>query len=187
MSILTIIFIALGLSADAFAVAVSEGLAHTKIRVRFALLVALCFGIFQAGMTFGGYFAGSLFADFVASFSHWLAFALLVFVGGRMVFGAISNWKKENESKKTTNFWGLVLLGVATSIDALAIGVNFALDGGVNVGLAASLIGLITFAISLVGVYFGKLLGKYLTKYAELAGGVILIAIGINILVGGLI
>jgi len=188
MNILTIVFIALGLAMDAFAVSVSEGLAQAKIRIRFALSVALCFGIFQAGMTLGGYFAGSLFADFVASFSHWLAFGLLTFVGGRMAYGSLVNWKKESDkAKRKTGFFGLILLGFATSIDALAVGVNFALGENINILTAAALIGLITFWISLAGVYFGKLLGKYLTKYAELAGGVILIAIGIHILIGGLL
>jgi len=204
MNILTIVFIALGLAMDAFAVSVSEGLAQAKIRVRFALSVALCFGIFQAGMTLGGYFAGSLFADFVASFSHWLAFGLLTFVGGRMAYSSLANWKREkarmgiagsadpndghhHARRAPLNFFGLILLGFATSIDALAVGVNFALGENINILTAAALIGLITFWISLAGVYFGKLLGKYLTKYAELAGGVILIAIGIHILIGGLL
>jgi len=184
-------FIALGLSMDAFAVAVTEGLRKGRdIHAAFALSVAACFGIFQAAMAFFGYIAGSLFAELVAGFSNWLAFGLLVFIGGRMVFGSIRGRKNEGgESEISKNaplgFWTLIFLGIATSIDSLAVGVNFALDGGVNIAFAAGIIGITTFLVSLAGVCFGKLLGRFLAKYAELAGGIILIGIGIHILISG--
>jgi len=186
MDIISIIFIALGLSMDTFAVGVCEGLSQAKLRLSFALSVALCFGLFQAGMAFIGYFAGSLFADFVYSFSNLLAFGLLAIVGGKMIYNAIFQ-KKDNENdagERKTGFWGLILLGIATSIDALAIGVNFAIAQNVDIWFAAGIIGLTTFFVSLFGVCFGKLLGKYLAKYAELSGGIILIIIGIRLLFG---
>ena len=181
-------FIALGLSMDAFAVAVCKGLAQTKFRLFLALSVAICFGFFQAAMTTVGYFAGSLFVGHVADFSHWIAFVLLTIIGGKMVYGALSRDKRDDgcETKKSSDgFFGLILLGIATSIDALAVGVNFGIGEDVNILFAAGIIGLTTFFISFFGVCFGKLLGKYLAKYAELAGGIILIVIGIQILLGG--
>jgi len=174
-------FIALGLSMDAFAVAVTEGL--RKNRASYALAVAVCFGVFQTGMAIIGYFAGSLFADYVVGFSNWIAFGLLFFIGGRMFWSGIQN-KSEEEEKTATGFWSLIMLGVATSIDSLAVGVNFALSGSVNIWFASGVIGITTFLISLTGVYFGKLLGKFLAKYAEIAGGIILIVIGVSVLLG---
>ena len=191
MDIISIVFIALGLSMDTFAVGVCEGLSRTKLRISFALSLALCFGFFQAGMAFVGYFAGSFFADFVYSFSNFIAFGLLAVIGGKMICNVIFP-KKCNcydrecscDTRKRTGFFGLILLGIATSIDALAVGVNFAFLGNVDILFAAGIIGVTTFFVSFFGVYFGKLLGKYLAKYAELAGGIILIVIGIRILFG---
>ena len=187
MDFISIIFIALGLSMDTFAVGVCEGLKQVKLKITFALAVALCFGIFQAGMTLGGYFMGSLFADFVQGVSDYIAFTLLAFIGGKMIYGSLFG-KKDCSSDgcktKNTTFWGLVLLGLATSIDALAVGVNFAITDSADIIFAGGIIGVTTFLVSFTGVYFGKFLGKYLAKYAELAGGIILILIGIRILLG---
>ncbi|MCL2838457.1 MAG: manganese efflux pump MntP family protein [Oscillospiraceae bacterium] len=185
MDIITIMLIALGLSMDAFAVATCQGL--RKSNITFALSVALCFGFFQLAMVSVGYFTGELFAnlEFVTTFSNWIAFGLLSIIGGRMVYSGIRNKGDcaENDNvKRSLGFWGLIILGIATSIDALAVGVHFGIDKSVDIWIAAGIVGLTTFLISFAGVYFGKLLGKYLAKYAELAGGIILIGIGIKIL-----
>ena len=185
MDIITITLIALGLSMDAFAVAACQGL--QKNNITFALSIALCFGFFQLAMVYAGYFTGELFAnfEFVTTFSNWIAFGLLGIIGGRMVYGALRNkddCDDNNNAKRSLGFWGLILLGIATSIDALAVGVHFGIDKSVDILIASGIVGLTTFLISFTGVYFGKLLGKYLAKYAELTGGIILIGIGVKIL-----
>ena len=177
MNLINIILVALGLSMDAFAVSAAKGL--RKSNLTFALSISLCFGLFQAGMAIIGYFAGGLFTGFVVNFHHWIAFGILNVIGINMVCDAV--FGKKN-GVVLISFWGLMLLGVATSIDALAIGVNFAFTGLDNIFLAAGIIGLTTFLVSFIGVFFGKLLGSFLVKYAEIIGGLILIVIGTRIL-----
>ena len=186
MDLLAILFLAFGLSMDAFAVSVSAGISTPEAKFTHSLKVALCFGFFQAFMPYLGYLAASLFAKYILAFDHWVAFAVLSLIGGNMIFEALSSKESDNAYPKHTKFWGLIVLGFATSIDALAVGVNFALIPDFNVLSACLLIGIVTFIVSLIGVSFGKVFGSYLSKYAQITGGIILIGIGVKILADAL-
>ena len=177
MSFLELLLIAVGLSMDAFAVSICKGLSLKKLNVRHAALVGLYFGGFQALMPMIGWALGYRFEHFIESIDHWIAFVLLVIIGLSMIREA----NKAEELNDDLGFRTMVLLAVATSIDALAVGVTFAFLQ-VRILPAASLIGVTTFLISAVGVYIGHIFGlKYRAK-AEIAGGVILIGIGLKIL-----
>ena len=184
MSTIELILIAIGLAMDAFAVAVCRGLKMKKLNYAHGTVIALFFGGFQALMPFIGWVLGSRFERYIVSVDHWIAFALLGFIGGRMIWEAV----KEDDKKDCSCCGGnkldlkeLTVMAVATSIDALAIGITFAFLR-VNIALSAGLIGVITFAISFVGVIIGHVFGARLKNRAEIAGGVILILIGIKIL-----
>jgi len=180
LDIPSLLLIALGLSPDCFAVALSgSSTARTSSPVPM-LRLALAFGLFQAGMPVLGWLAGRTVVDFIASYDHWVAFALLAFIGGRMVW---ESFHDETQRKRTDITRGAMLLGlaVATSIDALAMGLVFAF-AKVNLLLACSVIGIVAFAMTILGYTLGKKMGSYLGKYAELAGGTILVAIGLRIL-----
>lgn len=182
MGFLELFFIAVGLSADAFSVSVCKGLNMRKLNLKHAYIIALFFGVFQAAMPLLGYLLGTGFSEYIESFDHWIAFGLLAFIGGKMVIEALSE-KDDGEEKKTDtlSIGELVVLAIATSIDALAVGITFAFLK-VNVLPSVLLIGVTTFALSLGGVLLGNRFGaKYKTK-AEIAGGVILILIGLKIL-----
>lgn len=183
MGILELFLIGVGLSMDAFAVAVCQGLCMPKINWRYAAIIALFFGGFQALMPFAGWLLGSQFAGYIQSFDHWIAFILLALIGGNMVREALSPEEEEVSCAITTkpDYKQLFLMAVATSIDALAVGVSFAFLS-VNIGAAVSFIGVITFALSMVGVKVGSLFGAKYKSKAELAGGVILILMGLKIL-----
>jgi len=190
-----LLLLAVGLSTDAFAVAACAGLtmdkSKSKTNIKQALIIGLYFGGFQAAMPITGYFAASLFAEKIAAYSHWVAFGVLVFLGGRMIAGSL---KKEPASEKKENpgsydFSGpakMLPLALATSIDALAAGVSFAFLQ-VKIIPAAALIGATTFIISLAGVKTGNIFGAKLKSKAQLAGGVILALIGVKILLENLI
>lgn len=171
--------LALGLSMDAFAVAICKGLAMPRITVRKAAIVGLWFGGFQALMPLLGYLLGVQFKDKITSLDHWIAFILLAFIGINMIREALS--QKEERPDASLSFKNMVVLASATSIDALAIGVTFAFLN-VQIVPAVSFIGIITFLLSVLGVKLGNVFGiKYKAK-AELFGGVILILIGLKIL-----
>ncbi len=177
MSFLELLLIAVGLSMDAFAVSICKGLSLKKLNARHAALVGLYFGGFQALMPMIGWALGYRFEHFIESIDHWIAFVLLVIIG----LGMIREANKAEELNDDLSFKTMVLLAIATSIDALAVGVTFAFLQ-VRILPAASLIGVTTFLISAVGVYIGHIFGlKYRAK-AEIAGGVILIGIGLKIL-----
>lgn len=180
LDIPSLLLIALGLSPDCFAVALSgSSTARTSSPVPM-LRLALAFGLFQAGMPVLGWLAGRTVVDLIASYDHWVAFALLAFIGGRMVW----EYFHHNEGKESTDITrGPLLLGLAlaTSIDALAMGLVFAF-AKVNLLLACPIIGIVAFAMTATGYTLGRKVGSYLGKYAELAGGTILVAIGIRIL-----
>ena len=173
--------LAVGLSMDAFAVSVCKGLSLGKIKAKHMCLAGIWFGGFQALMPLVGYFLGSLFADVITKYSHWIAFALLAFLGAKMI-------KESFESEELDDNMGwktMLVLAVATSIDASAVGVTFAfLD--VNILLAVILIGVTTFAFSAAGVKIGSVFGEKYKSKAEIAGGIILILIGLKILLDGL-
>lgn len=179
MSIFTIITLAIGLSMDAFAVAICKGLAMKKLSMKKALIIGGYFGFFQALMPVIGYFLGVSFKDYITSIDHWIAFVLLALIGGNMIHEALG--KEENDANDSTSFKVMIVLAIATSIDALAVGVTFAFLS-VNIIFAALTIGIITFGFSIVGVKIGNVFGiKYKSK-AEFAGGLVLILLGLKIL-----
>ena len=183
MSVLELFILAVGLSMDAFAVAICTGLTMPRATVKKALIVGLYFGIFQAGMPVIGYYVANLFADKITAYDHWIAFALLCFLGGKMI---LESFKKEeassNESEASLGPKKMLPLAVATSIDALAVGVSFAFLR-VSIVPAVSFIGVTTLVISMAGVKIGNAFGQRFKSKAELAGGVILVLIGVKILV----
>ncbi len=180
MSLIELFLIAVGLSMDAFAVAVCKGLSMQKLNPRHALIIALYFGGFQALMPFLGYSLGVYFQDAIVSYDHWIAFILLGIIG----FNMIKESRDEEEEcvSASVDFKEMVVLAVATSIDALAVGVTFAFLQ-VAILPAVSFIGVTTFVLSLVGVKVGNLFGAKYKSKAEFAGGLILILIGAKILI----
>lgn len=180
MSLIELFILAVGLSMDAFAVSICKGLATKEVSVKQMGLAGLWFGGFQAFMPLVGYLLGSTFAKAITSFDHWIAFGLLAFIGGNMIKEAFS---KEEEEDVSDSFGvkTMFIMAIATSIDALAVGVTFAFLS-VQIVPAVSFIGIVTFLFSFVGVKLGNLFGAKYEKKAELAGGVILILIGIKIL-----
>lgn len=180
MTLLELFLIATGLSMDAFAVAICKGLSMEKMNPRHALIIGLYFGGFQALMPLGGYILGARFQDAITAYDHWIAFVLLAVIGGNMIKDALSS--AEDSCDASIAFKDMVVLAVATSIDALAVGVTFAFLQ-VSVLPAVSFIGVITFLLSIAGVYAGHIFGCRYKSKAELAGGLILIAIGLKILI----
>lgn len=184
---LFIFFIAVSLALDAFAVAVSSGISVPGFGWRHAVKIGLYFGVFQFVMPLLGWALGSSVSAYIVSIDHWVAFGLLALIGGRMVHGALAQAKGEAGSKPVIALTAprLTLLAVATSIDALAVGVSMAFMD-VNIWLAATVIGVVAFCLSVIGGLAGKGLGKLFSRRAELAGGVVLIAIGVKLLWEGL-
>lgn len=179
MTFAELIIIAIGVSMDAFAVSVSKGLSAPDLRLRNALSSALWFGGFQALMPVIGYYVGVSFADFVTSVDHWIAFVLLGIIGGNMIRESFE--KDEEKVKPDFSVKSMFPLAIATSIDALAIGVSFAFLK-VNIWSSVLLIGLTTAVFSAAGVYIGKFFGSRYKSKAEFTGGFILIAMGLKIL-----
>lgn len=184
MGIFELLLIALSLSMDAFAVSLCKGLCMKKMNYRYAAVIAAFFGGFQAAMPILGWAVGRRFQQDIAAFDHWIAFVLLVFIGGKMVVEAV----RDNEEYSCgpnagrLNIRELLALSVATSIDALAVGVTFAFLK-VSILFSAALIGCTTFLLSFVGVALGNRFGLKYKNKAEIAGGVVLILIGSKILV----
>ena len=185
MGIGELFLLAVGLSMDAFAVSVCKGLAMKKATLRAEATCGLWFGGFQALMPTVGFFLGALFADAIEAFDHWVAFALLAIIGINMLKEALEkkdesgdNPEKDADLSVKTMF----LMAVATSIDALAVGISLAMVGSVNIWLAAAFIGICTCLLSALGVKVGNVFGSRYEKKAELAGGVILILLGVKIL-----
>lgn len=183
MSLLELFLIGIGLSMDAFAVAICRGLAMSKLNWRNAAIIALFFGGFQAAMPFLGWVLGSQFAALIQNVDHWIAFVLLALIGGNMLREALTGGEDEgvDGSGDTIQYRQLFLLAIATSIDALAVGVTFAFLS-VSILPAISIIGVTTFVLSLGGVVVGNYFGVRYQKRAEITGGVILILLGIKIL-----
>ncbi len=183
-----LVVIAVGLAMDAFAVAVCKGLNMRKLDYKQTALIALFFGGFQAGMPLIGWFIGSRFAHYIESIDHWVTFILLAIIGGKMVFEAIKGEDECDEcGDNKLNLKELTALAIATSIDALAVGVAFALEYERNtVFLAVTLIGVITAGLSAVGVFIGHKFGAKYKNKAELAGGLVLVFMGIKFLLEGL-
>lgn len=179
MSLLELFLLAVGLSMDAFAVSVCKGLSVRRGSMKQALTVGIWFGGFQALMPFLGYLLGITFFSLITSIDHWIAFVLLAFIGFNMIREARSD--EENESNDRFDFKTMLPLAVATSIDALAVGVTFAFLR-VNIVPAVSFIGCITFLLSAIGLKAGNIIGAKNRSRAEFAGGLVLILMGIKIL-----
>lgn len=184
MGIIEIILIAVGLAMDAFAVAICKGLALGKLKLKHYVIIGAWFGGFQALMPTVGYFLGTTFSRYIQKFDHWIAFILLVIIGGNMVKESLCDCEEEQEAD--LKFMTMLMLAVATSIDALAVGVTFAFYS-VNIWLTAFIIGAITFIISVLGVKIGNIFGTKYKRKAEMAGGAILILLGLKLLVEGLV
>ncbi len=176
----SIILISLGLAMDAFAVSITKGITIQCLKLRHAVKIAVFFGGFQALMPLLGWLAGIGLKQYVESFDHWIAFALLSFIGTKMIYEAI--WIKEVEKKcDPLNLVVLLGLAIATSIDALAVGISFAFLH-ISIISPALIIGVITFVLSLAGVFIGNRIGDRLGSKMEVLGGIILIGMGIKIL-----
>ena len=180
MSILELIIIGFGLAMDAFAVSVGKGLTLNRVEPRHALKAGVWFGGFQALMPIIGYLLGQSFSSIVVSIDHWIAFGLLVLIGLNMIREAI--WGEEESQDSNFGVRHMFIMAVATSIDALAVGITMAFLG-INIWLAATIIGVITFLLSASGIYLGRTVGGKLGDKAGILGGIVLIAIGIKILV----
>jgi putative Mn2+ efflux pump MntP len=183
MSLLEIVLIAVGLATDAFAVSITLGLSIKKLKPTKIIIPGMYFGFFQFAMPLIGYFAGIYFTKKIEKFDHWIAFALLGLIGAKMIKDSFS--KEHCEEKTDKNTFGLIkmlVLAVATSIDALAIGVTFALFK-VNIYTAVLIIGIITFFIAMCGVIIGNIFGIKFRSKAEFIGGAVLIIIGIKIVI----
>ncbi len=190
MGILEVLLTGVGLSMDAAAVGMTNGLNEPKMRLTKILLIALFFGVFQGVMPLIGYFAGTLFAEAVASIAPYVALVLLGFIGGKMIYEALKKSKEEEETVKNLGVGALTVQAIATSIDALAVGISLlALNGigalKVNIFAACAIIAACTFVISLAAVFIGKKFGAVLADKAELIGGIILVAIGLKIFIEG--
>lgn len=181
MDLLTITAVALGLSFDTFAVSLSFGVVKNKILFRQAVRVALVFAVFQAGFLVAGYFLGSVISDLVKAADHWIALILLAFLGIRMIVEGVRR-KEGDEVRDYTKTLTLVATAIGTSIDAFAIGISFAfLD--MRIWLSGVIIGAVTFIASMTAIRIGKSAGPRLGQKVEIAGGLILIAIGVKIFV----
>lgn len=181
MSFWEIFLLAVGVSMDAFAVSIGKGLSAKRVSWREALTVGLWFGGFQALMPVIGYYLGISFADLVTKIDHWIAFGLLLLIGGNMIREALQGGD-DKPADASFGFKTMLLLAIATSIDALALGISFAFLS-TNLWRAILVIGLTTFAFSAVGLLIGKKVGTRFHTGAEILGGVILIAIGLKILI----
>ena len=180
MDIFELLLIAVGLSMDAFAVSICKGLSVQRLKPRHYLLTGAWFGGFQALMPSIGFLLGSAFDQYISAFDHWIAFVLLAFIGGNMVRESLSGDEECHDD--SFGLRTMFLLAVATSIDALAVGVTFALLPDVHILSAVSLIGAATFLLSALGLKVGNVFGLRYKARAELAGGVILILMGLKIL-----
>lgn len=184
MGIIELLLIAVGLSMDAFAVSICKGLGMRRVNMKHALIIALFFGGFQALMPLIGWAFGSLFEQYISQWDHWIAFALLGFIGVKMLIDAFKSDDEEDEEcdcEPSLRIKEVFVLAIATSIDALAVGITFAFLQ-VNIVPAIVLIGVVTFLFSLGGVGIGSKFGSKYRKPATIVGGLVLIAIGFKIL-----
>lgn len=180
MDILSILFIAIGLAMDAFAVSVASGCVIKKLKLKHAVKIGIFFGGFQAIMPVVGWLSGLTVKNYIQSFDHWVAFGLLSVIGGKMIWESFQLEKEEySDPLKSSR---LLLLAIATSIDALAVGITFAVLK-ISIILPVIIIGVITFILSVAGVYLGNKTGHLFEKKIELLGGFILIGIGVKILI----
>lgn len=181
MGIAELFILAIGLSMDAFAVSICKGLATQKLKLKHNLIAGLWFGGFQALMPLIGYFLGTTFEKYVTAIDHWIAFILLGAIGGNMIKEAFSG--EEEGADSSFDIKTMFIMAVATSIDALAIGITFALLPEVNITAAVTFIGITTFILSAIGVKLGNVFGAKYKSKAEFTGGIILVLLGAKILI----
>jgi len=181
MSIITILFIAFGLSMDAFAISITSGLIIKRLKITHALRIAFFFGLFQAIMPIIGWLAGITLKNFIAGTDHWIAFGLLSFIGCKMIYESTKMERNEKEFDPL-NTYVLLLLSIATSVDALAVGLSLSLLK-ILIVTPAVIIGIVTFLLCLIGVYIGDKFGHFFERKIEVFGGLVLIGIGIKILI----
>ena len=182
MSLIELFILAVGLSMDAFAVSICKGLSLRKIKAKHMCIAGLWFGGFQALMPLIGYFLGSFFSEMIEQYDHWVAFILLAIIGGNMIK---ESFGKDENVDSAMDFKSMLLLAIATSIDALAVGVTFAFLQ-VQILPAVSFIGVVTFIFSAAGIKIGSLFGTKYRSKAELFGGIVLVFIGLKILLEGI-
>ena len=186
MDFITLLIIAIGLSFDTFAVSVSTGLTICEIRLWQAVRVAIVLAIFQAAMPLIGWILGTQVASYINEYDHWIAFGLLTILGGKMIY---ESFKEKEEEKKFNPLKLTVLIGmaIATSIDALVVGVSFAFFKDLNIYWTILIIGAVTFLVAMIGMLFGKKVGNRFGTKMEIIGGLILIGIGLKILISHVI
>ena len=185
MNLVTIYFLAVGLGVDAFSVAIGIGAANDKKSWAPVLRLAAAFGIFQFVMPIIGWLAGQTVVEIIASFDHWIAFVLLALVGGKMIWEGLEEESDEGKVDQTRG-WPLLLLSIATSIDALAVGFSFSVLKN-PILFPAVIIGIVCFIMTIIGMIFGKVLARIFGKKVEIFGGLVLIAIGVKILIDHLV
>lgn len=191
MNLLIVLTYAISLSMDAFAVAICKGITLGKAKTSDALKVGAYFGLFQGLMPLIGYFLANSFSEYIEAYDHWIAFGLLFYIGGKMIWESVHDDENNECACNALSFKNMIAMAVATSIDALAVGIAFSCDGmglmsnGIILGIFASciLISLTTFFLSFCGVKLGKMLENNLQNRAEIAGGIVLILLGVKILI----
>jgi len=181
MDLITIIFVAIGLGVDAFSVAIGIGAANTKRSWAPVLRLAAAFGLFQFAMPIAGWLAGLTVVNVIGGIDHWIAFFLLAYIGGKMIWEGCKNETEEEKSDQTSGL-PLLLLSIATSIDALAVGFSFSILK-VPILFPAAVIGIVCFLMTTIGMIFGKALARIFGKKVEIFGGIVLIVIGVKILI----
>ena len=186
LEFLTLFMIAIGLSMDAFAVSVTDGLCYNTSHKKLALYVALTFGVYQGAMAIAGYYLGSTVSTIMSQIGHWIGFAILAAIGIKMIVEAVKEKEDGLFCEKKLKFKELMIQGIATSIDSLAVGLGFAALK-INIWFSSSIIGVITFFICFIGVLIGRKSGSLLKKKAVITGGIILILIGLKILLENLL
>ncbi len=180
----TLFLLAVSLAMDCFAVSCSAGVLQPRLRTRNVLAFAFSFGFFQAFMPLLGWLLGEMVVGYLSRYTHWIAFAILVFIGGKMIWEGVRH-EGENSAVDMTRVGTVLLLSVATSIDALAVGFGFSMMRHVRLWLALLLIGVVSFVASLLGYYMARRLRAHLKAHvAEIAGGVVLVLLGVKILLG---
>ena len=181
VSVFEIILISIGLAMDAFGVSIGKGLSMPVGENGRKVTLAFLFGLFQFLMPIIGWLIGRQFIDVISEWDHWIIFGLLGYLGIAMIREGLSDEDDEDDDKQFLGVWEMMMLSVATSLDAMAVGLTFAFMP-INVWEASTMIGIITFGISLIGIYLGKFMGQFVGKYADILGGGVLILIGTKIL-----
>lgn len=183
MSVLELILTAVGLSMDAFAVSVTDGLCCNNLQRKQSVAIGLCFGFLQGLMPAIGFFLGQAFASYITVVDHYVALLLLGYIGGKMIFDAITEAKQDKPEPYSLTRKTILMQGIATSIDALAVGVSFSALANIQILPVASGIAFITCVLSITGICFGKHLGQKFGSYALFAGGLLLIGLGVKIFI----